>query len=78
MDPDRSKRTNMQTLMNFVKIGNISSGSSSAPSDDPDNISPDLDALKLMDEIFKILYQQYANNSNTKNNSFKVRSKTPE
>lgn len=78
MDPDHSKRTNMQTLLDFVKIGNISSGSSSAPSDDPDNISPDLDALKLMDEIFKILYQQYEKNNNTSNNSFKVRSKTPE
>ncbi|WP_330463253.1 hypothetical protein [Metamycoplasma gateae] len=78
MNPDRTKRTNMQTLNDYISIGSISSSSPSAPSDDPDNIQPELDALKLMDEIFKILEQQYQRSSEAWNDNFKIRSKSEE
>ncbi|WP_444704837.1 hypothetical protein ACT1UH_02395 [Mycoplasma sp. 332] len=80
MNPDPTKRTNINTLLDFVSIGQLSNSTSTSniQNDDPDNISPDLDALSLINEIFKMLSIEYYKNQNTQNNSFKVRSKTPE
>ncbi|BAP39608.1 GDSL-type esterase/lipase family protein [Metamycoplasma canadense] len=83
MNADKSKRTNIETLINFVNgsIKNLvhsNNNSHSNNNDDPDNITPDLDPLKLMDDIFRMLAGQYNKNPQVKNNSFKIRSKTEE
>ncbi|WP_427902772.1 hypothetical protein [Metamycoplasma alkalescens] len=79
MDDDRSKRTNMQTLNDQISIGSIfSSNKNSNQLDDPNNISPEIDLLKLLDNIFKILHLEYEKNPKTKESNFYVKSQTDE
>ncbi|SYV90731.1 Uncharacterised protein, partial [Metamycoplasma alkalescens] len=61
MNPEISKRTNMDTLNAQTKISNIfnRNGNSKPDQTDPNNITPGLDILKLADDIFRMLHNEY-------------------
>lgn len=79
MNENKTKRTTMKDLRKMASINNLNTQPTPPAADDPDNISPDLDPLVLLNSIFSLLWDQYSI-SDAKNDSlsFKKRSQTEE
>ncbi|TPR54321.1 SGNH/GDSL hydrolase family protein [Metamycoplasma neophronis] len=79
MAKDPKTRSNMKTLNDMVgsAISSLfNSNKNSNNNDDPDNITPSVDYLALMNTIYKILSEAYYADPNAKNPSFKLRSQS--
>ncbi|ACF07306.1 SGNH/GDSL hydrolase family protein [Metamycoplasma arthritidis] len=74
-DPDKSKRTNMQTLNRFINEGNSDSGGKDKNKNEND-VNQSVDYLRIVDTFYKLLTSEFNKDENNKNPEFKVRSQT--